>query len=157
MYSPKQQPAGLDPKVQPLIDWAASEFQSLARAFGEKIDRIRFNPLGKAPDRLRTGDVIFADGSAYDPGDGIGIYEFNGTALKKVGPPLTGRTTLVGGTKTVSLASVTANTNIFVFCQVPGGTPGWLQVSARVVSTSFTILSSNAADTSTVAYMVIEP
>ena len=68
-----------------------------------------------------------------------------------------GRAVLVGGTVTVNSTSVTANTNIFVTCQVPGGTPGFLRVSARVANTSFTILSSSGADTSTVAYLLIEP
>lgn len=157
MFSPMPQPTGLDEKLQPLADWATSQFQLIARAWGDKIDRIRFNPLGQAPDRLRTGDVIFANGTNYDPGDGAGLYEYNGTALKKVGPPLTGRAVLVGGTVTVNLASVTANTDIFPVCQVPGGAPGFLRISARVVGASFTILSSSATDTSTVAYMVIEP
>jgi hypothetical protein len=34
---------------------------------------------------------------------------------------------------------------------------GFLRISARVVGASFTILSSSATDTSTVAYMVVEP
>lgn len=68
-----------------------------------------------------------------------------------------GRATLVGGTVTVSSTSVTANTNIFVTCQSPAGTPGFLRISARVANTSFTILSSSGTDTSEVAYLLIEP
>lgn len=69
----------------------------------------------------------------------------------------TGSAVLVAGTKVVTLASVTAVSRIFLTTIVPGGTPGWLQVSARAVGTSFTILSSSATDTSTVAWMVVEP
>jgi hypothetical protein len=63
---------------------------------------------------------------------------------------------LVGGTIVVNTTAVTATSRIFLTSQAPGGTPGWLQVSARVVGTSFTILSSNALDTSTVAWLIIE-
>lgn len=68
-----------------------------------------------------------------------------------------GTVTLVAGTKVVANTSVTANSRIFLTSQVDGGTPGFLRVSARVAGTSFTILSSNAADTSTVAYEIFEP
>ncbi len=64
---------------------------------------------------------------------------------------------LVAGAVTVSNTGITANSRILLTSQVDGGTVGFLRVSARVVSTSFTITSSNAADTSTVAYQIFEP
>lgn len=69
----------------------------------------------------------------------------------------TGRATLVGGTVTVADTATTDDSNIFVTCQTPGGTPGFLRVSARTAETSFTILSSSGTDTSVVAYFIIEP
>jgi hypothetical protein len=42
-------------------------------------------------------------------------------------------------------------------CQTPGGTPGFLRVSARTAATSFTILSSSGTDTSVVAWLLVEP
>lgn len=68
-----------------------------------------------------------------------------------------GVATLAAGTVTVADTAVTANSRIFLCCQTPGGTPGWLQVSARVAGTSFTILSSSSLDTSVVAYEIFEP
>lgn len=68
-----------------------------------------------------------------------------------------GTAVLVGGAKTVANTSVTANSRIFLTSNADGGTPGWLRVSARVAGTSFTITSSNALDTSTVAYEIFEP
>lgn len=65
--------------------------------------------------------------------------------------------TLVAGTVTVSLASVTASTRFFLTSNFDGGTPGWLRVSARSVGASFTITSSSATDTSTVGWLAIEP
>lgn len=68
-----------------------------------------------------------------------------------------GRAVLVGGTLVVANTLVTAASEIFLTSQIDGGTPGFLRVSARVVGTSFTILSSNALDTSTVAWLILGP
>jgi hypothetical protein len=62
-----------------------------------------------------------------------------------------------GTTAFASLARVTAASKIFASVHTPGGTPGWLQISARVAGTSFTILSSSNTDTSVVDYLIIEP
>jgi hypothetical protein len=68
-----------------------------------------------------------------------------------------GRATLAAGTVTVNTTAVTANSEIFLTCQTPGGTPGFLRVSARTAGTSFTITSSSSTDTSVVAWMIVEP
>lgn len=68
-----------------------------------------------------------------------------------------GTATLVAGSSVVANTSVTATSRIFLTSQADGGTPGFLRVSARTAGTSFTITSSNAADTSTVAYEIFEP
>lgn len=80
-----------------------------------------------------------------------------GVRVKEGANAKQGTAVLVAGTVTVANTSVSANSRIFAFCNIPGGTPGWLQVSARVNGTSFTILSSNVADTSTVAWEIFEP
>jgi hypothetical protein len=66
---------------------------------------------------------------------------------------------LAAGTVTVANTSVTANSRI-VCGLVALGTvtvPSALGVSARVAGTSFTILASQATDTSTVWYEIVEP
>jgi hypothetical protein len=80
-----------------------------------------------------------------------------GIRIKEGSNARMGVSTLVAGTVTVSNTSVTANTRIFLTCQSPGGTPGFLRVSARTASTSFTILSSSGTDTSSVGWLLIEP
>ena len=82
---------------------------------------------------------------------GAGLQVAEGANAKQ------GTAVLVAGTVTVANTSVTANSRIFLTCQIPGGTPGFLRISARTAGVSFTILSSNAADTSTVAYEIFEP
>lgn len=67
-----------------------------------------------------------------------------------------GTAVLVAGAVVVANTSVTATSRIFLTSQVDGGTPGFLRVSTRTAATSFTITSSNAADTSTVAYEIFE-
>jgi hypothetical protein len=68
-----------------------------------------------------------------------------------------GTATLVAGTVTVGDTAVTASSRIFLSNIAPGGTAGFLVVSAISAGTSFTILSSNAADTSAIAYEIFEP
>lgn len=63
--------------------------------------------------------------------------------------------TLAAGTVTVPSTAVTASSNIFLTSQADGGTPGFLRISARTPGTSFTITSSNGADTSKVAWVIL--
>lgn len=67
-----------------------------------------------------------------------------------------GTATLAAGTVTVSNTSVTSNSLIYVTSQADGGTPGFVRVTAKVASTSFTITSSSGSDTSTVAWLIVE-
>jgi len=85
-------------------------------------------------------------------GDGFTFYGGSKTKGLKHGVA-----TLVAGTVTVSDTSITANTRIFLTGQNTNGTPGWLRVSARSAGASFTITSSSGSDTSTVAYLLVEP
>jgi hypothetical protein len=67
------------------------------------------------------------------------------------------RCNLVGGTCTISNTAVSVSTNILCMSQTTGGTLGSLSVSTRTAGVSYTINSSSALDTSTVACMLIEP
>lgn len=67
-----------------------------------------------------------------------------------------GVATLVAGSVVVPHTNVTATSRIFVSRQAAGGAPGHLSVS-RIAGTSFTITSSSATDTSTVAWLLIQP
>ena len=68
-----------------------------------------------------------------------------------------GTATLVAGTKLVATTEVTANSRIFLTTNTPGGGIGALYVSARIAGTSFTITSTSATETSTVAWLIVEP
>lgn len=69
-----------------------------------------------------------------------------------------GTLTLNGATEvTVNTTAVAATSRIFLSIQAPGGTPsGTCYVSSRVAGTSFGV-KSIALDTSTVAWLIIDP
>jgi hypothetical protein len=117
--------------------------------------------------QLKTDDFLIASGGAQSNAE---FTAYTGAARAliagTVGGGLSiaeganarmGRSTLVGGTVVVSNTSVTAASEIFLTCQTPGGTPGFLRVSARTAATSFTILSSSGTDTSVVGWLIVEP
>ncbi len=97
-----------------------------------------------------TGDANASTGNLLVSTIGKGLQVKTGTNAK------IGTAVLSGGTVTVANTSVTANSRIFVTSNTDGGTPGWLRVSAKTVSTSFVITSSSVLDTSTVAWEIRE-
>lgn len=80
-----------------------------------------------------------------------------GLRIKEGSNAKMGTAVLVGGTVTVSTTAVTANSRIFLTCQLLGGTAGALRVTSRTASTSFVVTSSSGTDTSTIAWMMMEP
>lgn len=68
-----------------------------------------------------------------------------------------GSVALVGGTATVATTAVTANSLIFLTCQALGTVviASGLCVSAKTASTSFVITASQATDTSTIAWFIV--
>lgn len=68
-----------------------------------------------------------------------------------------GTAVLVAGTVTVLHTEVKADSRIFLTHLVAGGTLGILSVGTITAGTSFVINSTNAADTSTVCYLILDP
>lgn len=68
-----------------------------------------------------------------------------------------GTVALVAGSAVVATSAVTASSMVFLTCQDLGTViiPSALCVSAKVASTSFTITASDATDTSTVAWFIV--
>ncbi len=72
--------------------------------------------------------------------------------------PMRGLVLLNAGQATVTVSSISANTLIYLTHQTTGsGIPGSLFVSSRSVGVGFDIASSNVADDTMVAYLLIEP
>lgn len=101
--------------------------------------------LRPAADQLQvlSGDLLI--GTA-----GTGLRVKEGANAKQ------GVATLGAGTVVVANTSVTASSRIFLTAQDNNST-GALRVSARTPGTSFTITSSNAADSGVVAWEILEP
>lgn len=100
--------------------------------------------------RAAGGGVIFnRDMKLNTVGNGFYVKEGTNATM--------GVATLVAGTVTVSTTKVTASSRIYLTSQADGGTPGWCRISARSAGTSFTITSSNGADTSTIGWLIVEP
>jgi hypothetical protein len=119
--------------------------------------RLRLGSGAAAPDTVLSRpnanqlQLTTADLDIATAGRGLQIKE--GTNARM------GTAVLGGGTgqALVSNTSVTANTRIFLTTLTPGGTPGFLRVGGISAGSSFSIISSNTADTSTVAWLLVEP
>lgn len=79
----------------------------------------------------------------------------NGLQVKQGTNAKIGQATLVAGTVTVANTSVTANSRIFLTVSAAGGTQGFLRTT-KSAGVSFTITSTNAAETSVVDWMIVE-
>lgn len=91
----------------------------------------------------------------------VGFLRHNGTEWLALIPtsvpaPVGGLVTLIAGTATVLTSAVTGTSRIHLTAQTLGTVtaPSALTVSARTSGTSFTILASQSADTSDVAWSI---
>jgi len=73
--------------------------------------------------------------------------------------PTYGMATLSSGTVTISTTAVKAGAKIFISCNTPSGTQGFLSAPTGSIidGTSFVINSTSATDNSTVNYQIINP
>ncbi|WP_456318830.1 hypothetical protein [Actinacidiphila oryziradicis] len=70
---------------------------------------------------------------------------------------LNGATAVTVTTTTTAATTATTASRIFLTVQAPGGTPsGVAYVAGRTAGTSFTVKGA-AGDTSTVAWLIVEP
>ena len=77
---------------------------------------------------------------------GVTVFSNSGTI---------GKATLSAGTVTVNTNKITANTLVFLTTQT--ATNAGAYTITRTVGSSFTITSSSGTDTSTLAYILVEP
>jgi hypothetical protein len=79
-----------------------------------------------------------------------------GLRIKEGSNARMGTSTLAAGTVVVANTSITANTRVFCNRTTTGGTPGHLSIVLNA-GVGFTINSSSGTDTSTVAWLLMEP
>jgi hypothetical protein len=101
---------------------------------------------------LRTGDSYLTDanGNLVMTITGTGLVLSEGSNATQGTAVLNGTTAVV-----VSNTTISANSRIYLTIQTPGGTPGAPYVSAISAGVSFSVKSTNAADSSTVAYLIV--
>lgn len=71
-------------EIQDVASWVHGELIAIAQSFFD-LDRIRLVQQDVAPAKPRTGDVVLADGSNWNPGSGAGFYGYYGGAWVKLG------------------------------------------------------------------------
>lgn len=59
-----------------IVEWARTQIEVLLEHLNNGMERVRFVELHVAPSKPRDGDVVFADGTNWDPGFGRGFYGF---------------------------------------------------------------------------------
>lgn len=98
-----------------------------------------------------AGDLTATGGNVIIGTAGKGLQVKTGSNARA------GTATLASGTATVANTSVTANSLIFVTdVDATIANTGYLAVSAKVVGTSFTVTSSNATDSGTFNWLIVE-
>lgn len=67
-----------------VVQWMQRELTQLERTFFD-LDMIQLVQLNVAPTKPRTGMVVLADGTNWNPGSGAGFYGYYGGAWVKLG------------------------------------------------------------------------
>ena len=68
-----------------VAQWVDDQFGNLQRALNTGLNDIQLIELNAEPVRPRTGMIVLADGTNWDPGDGAGFYGYRGAAWVKLG------------------------------------------------------------------------
>jgi hypothetical protein len=96
-----------------------------------------------------TDDTIYAPDIRIQPGYGLWIGSGSTSTA--------GKARLSSGLATILTNQVTTNSLIHLTCQSVGGTQGLLSIKGITGGTGFQIKSTSGADTSFVAWLIIEP
>jgi hypothetical protein len=138
--------------AQTSVGTAGGEISLYGGSHATDANRIKFAIAGAFSHTFdENGNYYNLTGNIGTSTAGKGFSVKEGTNAKM------GVTSLVAGTKVVSTTAVTANSRIFCFGQLDGGTPAFIRITGRTAGTSFTIASASGADTSTVAWILFEP
>lgn len=81
MYFPKPVPGD----IEALPTYLASEFRDIADNQDKPRPVFGIQKIYKAPVKPFDGQIVYADGTHWNPGSGQGIYYFNSTIWKLLG------------------------------------------------------------------------
>lgn len=65
-----------DPKLSALTTYLLRELQRVGDSIGA-IDSVILQKRFRAPDHVKDGMIVLADGTSWDPGSGAGFYGYN--------------------------------------------------------------------------------
>ena len=71
-------------KDQEMADWVRRELTAIELALVD-FDFLQLKQIDVAPTKPRVGMVVFADGTNWNPGSGIGFYGYHSGAWNKLG------------------------------------------------------------------------
>lgn len=79
------EPTAIPSEYGALRSWLATQFRRVADALSHPtVDGVHFAILTAEPARFDDGEVIFADGTFWNPGGGRGLYQRTGGAWVKL-------------------------------------------------------------------------
>lgn len=82
MFEPTAVPSDAPPGLR---QWLAAHLRSIANTLSQpEVVSIRFTQLAAQPERYAEGDLVWANGTDWNPGSGAGLYERRGGAWRKL-------------------------------------------------------------------------
>lgn len=81
-YFPEPAPFALSEREQEFMDYIARELNRVSQTLLDNAD-ISIDEKFVPPDKPQIGQIVFADGTLWDPGNGMGFYGYNGTTWGK--------------------------------------------------------------------------
>lgn len=80
-FTPSNPPEFTD--IDDAIRWVVGEFQRLVKTINGNTE-IDLSPIGREPEKPREGMIVSANGTDWDPGAGVGAYQYIGGAWVKL-------------------------------------------------------------------------
>lgn len=81
-YFPEPAPFALSEREQQFMDYIARELNRVSQTLLDNAD-ISLDEKFVEPDRPQTGQMVFADGTFWNPGEGEGFYGYDGVSWSK--------------------------------------------------------------------------
>ena len=68
-----------DPDLIRVVNWVIAELRTIGTAL-LSVDQIELVKLHVEPSKPRVGMIVYADGTDWNPGSGVGFYGHSGSA-----------------------------------------------------------------------------
>lgn len=86
-YKPEPPPADLPPSAQRYLDTELNRIASVLQAVLSPAlpEMLRLKPMATAPATPVDGEIVYTEGTTWNPGSGQGYYYWNGVAWTPLG------------------------------------------------------------------------